>query len=298
MTSRPPAILLGINGFLIAGMVAFNLAVPAPTHIRSSSGAAARLGTVAGQVEIRRSAQSDVWTPARPGDELQEGDEVRTGLFSEALLHLRGQSTILVAAGSSFVVGRDQVERASFELGLGQVTAAIAPAGERRFEFRSRGSDAVASTREGEFSLVTDGRGMVVLDSRAGDIELSAAGQTTTVPKGKRSVVSPSRPPGKLMPVPSSLALQVKWPPAKMDRKVTTVSGKAAPGATLLVNGVLARADPEGVFTVDVALEEGSNRVVISATDLAGNTASAESPEIEVDTRPPGIRVNAEGLWK
>ncbi len=297
MTARLPALLLGANGLLLAGLVAFNMVSPPPAEVRSAPSPAARLGSVAGQVEVRRGGQ-ETWSPVRPGDVLSENDEVRTGLFSEAVLQLRGQSSVVVSAGSSFVVGRDQVERASFELGLGQVTAAIAPAGERRFEFRSRGSDAVARTREGEFSLATDGRGTVVVDSRSGEVELSAAGQSTTVPKGKRSVVAPSQPPGKLMPIPSSLALQVKWPPVKMDRKVTTVSGKTSPGATLLVNGVLVRADPQGAFSLDVALEEGSNRVVISATDPSGNTTSAESPEIQVDTRPPGLRVDAEGLWK
>jgi hypothetical protein len=66
----------------------------------------------------------------------------------------------------------------------------------------------------------------------------------------------------------------------------------------VLVNGILVRVDKDGVFTLDVPLREGSNRLVVSATDPAGNSATRESPEILVDTNPPDVQVDAKDLWK
>ena len=65
-----------------------------------------------------------------------------------------------------------------------------------------------------------------------------------------------------------------------------------------MVNGILARADAAGKFTVDVPLREGSNHLVINVTDNAGNTVTRESGEIKVDTHPPDLKVDAKDLWK
>jgi hypothetical protein len=225
-------------------------------------------------------------------------------LFSDATLHLRGgSSSVIVSANTSFVVGEDiagedQTERSFFELGVGQITAAIPRGSEHAYEFHSKGSDAIASAQQGEFSLTTDGKGTVVVDTRAGDVKLRAKGKEVVVKKGKRSVVKPGKAPSRVLPIPSSVALQVKWPPTKIDRTRTTLSGKTTAGALVMINGILVRADQDGRFTLDVPLREGSNRLVVSVTDSAGNTSQRESPEIRVDTKPPGLEVDAKDLWK
>jgi hypothetical protein len=47
-----------------------------------------------------------------------------------------------------------------------------------------------------------------------------------------------------------------------------------------------------------VSLKEGKNRLIVNATDSAGNTTIRESPEILVDRKPPTLDVDAEGLWR
>jgi hypothetical protein len=301
MTTRTATITLGANGTLLIGLLIFNLVV-APPEGRGEGAPMARIGAVVGQVEIKKKG-SKRWVPAEVTEVLQEGDEIRTGLFSDTTLHLRGSSSVIVSANTSFVVGQDvvgedQTERSLFELGVGQITAAIPRGTEHEYQFHSKGSDAVASAQQGEFSLTTDGRGTVVVDTRAGDVKLKAKGKEVVVKKGRRSVVKPNKAPSRVMPIPSSVALQVKWPPTKIDRTRTSISGHTTPGTLVMVNGFQVRADHDGKWSLDVPLREGSNRLVVSVTDSAGNSTRRESPEIRVDTVPPGLEVDAKDLWK
>ncbi len=301
MTNRSATVVLGLNGAMLLGLVAFNLLVAAPQG-RGVGAPMARIGAVVGQVEIKKQGLKR-WVPAKVTEVLQEGDEIRTGLFSDTTLYLRGSSSVIVSANTSFVVGEDvvgedRIERSLFELGVGQITAAIPRGSEHEYKFHSRGSDAVASAKQGEFSLTTDGKGTVVVDTRAGDVKLKAKGKEIVVRKGKRSIVKPNQAPSRVLPIPSSVALQVKWPPTKIDRTRTTISGRTTAGALVMVNGFQVRADQDGKWSLDVPLREGSNRLVVSVTDSAGNTSRRESPEIRVDTVPPGLEVDAKDLWK
>ena len=301
MTNRSATVVLGLNGAMLLGLVAFNLLVAAPQGLGVGA-PMARIGAVVGQVEIKKQG-SKRWVPAKVSEVLQEGDEIRTGLFSDTTLYLRGSSSVIVSANTSFVVGEDvvgedRIERSLFELGMGQITAAIPRGSEHEYKFHSRGSDAVASAKQGEFSLTTDGKGTVVVDTRAGDVKLKAKGKEIVVRKGKRSIVKPNQAPSRVLPIPSSVALQVKWPPTKIDRTRTTISGRTTAGTLVMVNGFQVRADQDGKWSLDVPLREGSNRLVVSVTDSAGNTSRRESPEIRVDTVPPGLEVDAKDLWK
>ena len=301
MTNRSATVVLSVNGAMLLGLVAFNLLVAVPQG-RGVGASMARIGAVVGQVEIKKQG-SKRWVPAKVTDVLQEGDEIRTGLFSDTTLNLRGSSSVIVSANTSFivgedVVGEDRIERSLFELGVGQITAAIPRGSEHEYKFHSRGSDAVASAKQGEFSLTTDGKGTVVVDTRAGDVKLKAKGKEIVVRKGKRSIVKPNQAPSRVLPIPSSVALHVKWPPTKIDRTRTTISGRTTAGALVMVNGFQVRADQDGKWSLDVPLREGSNRLVVSVTDSAGNTSRRESPEIRVDTVPPGLEVDAKDLWK
>lgn len=53
------------------------------------------------------------------------------------------------------------------------------------------------------------------------------------------------------------------------------VTGTTEPGATVVVNGVDASVDASGAFAVNVSLAEGANVITATATDAAGNAASA-----------------------
>lgn len=54
-----------------------------------------------------------------------------------------------------------------------------------------------------------------------------------------------------------------------------TVTGKTAPGSTVTVNGVAATVGADGTWSANVPLTPGENNLTVTATDPAGNLASA-----------------------
>ena len=68
-------------------------------------------------------------------------------------------------------------------------------------------------------------------------------------------------------------ALEVNQPePAEKVK----ISGKTEPEATLKINDRLIILDQEGNFTSAINLDEGENRILVSATDQAGNQTEKE----------------------
>jgi hypothetical protein len=58
------------------------------------------------------------------------------------------------------------------------------------------------------------------------------------------------------------------------ETPVVTVSGTTEPGAVVSVDGTLAAVGDDGGFSCDIALDEGSNTIVVTATDASGNYVS------------------------
>ena len=287
------------EAILIAGLLAVNLLVSPPTQalVKKEVSVRAIINAKVGQVQVRTKG-TQIWREAEVGSQLAEGDEVRTGLFSEVTLSLPRWTTVTVSPNTSFVVGQKQIKRSSFELGEGSITAAIPKETDHSYQFRSKGSQAVASIEYGEFSMASDGKGTVVVDSQKGQVKLKSKGREVLVKKGRRSVVLPDKPPSEVLPIPTSVALQVKWPATKTDKNVTRVSGTTQVSSAVLINGIMVRSDDKGQFEAEVPLREGANSVVVTATDPAGNSITQQSPTIEVDTKPPDVDVNAQDLWK
>lgn len=73
---------------------------------------------------------------------------------------------------------------------------------------------------------------------------------------------------------------------------VVQVTGSTEPGATVVVDGVLAAVSASGQFSVGVALQEGANNITATATDAAGNLANA-SVVVTLDTRAPAIAITS-----
>ncbi|RME26291.1 MAG: hypothetical protein D6806_06535, partial [Deltaproteobacteria bacterium] len=229
---------------------------------------------------------------------LKPDDEIRTGPFSEATLSATGSTTMVVSAESSFHIGELIANRSSFELSTGQVRAAIPDANSREYEFRALDRQAVARSTAGEFDLISNGKDSLLVDTHRGTVDVESRGRKVKVSKGKRSIVKRGAPPSPPMPIPSSLALQVKWPPPKIRRKSTRLQGTTQPGALVSVNGVTTRADASGKFVVVVPLRMGTNRLVVTTTDPTGKTTRQQVKIVEVDTRPPKIKVEYEDSWQ
>jgi methyl-accepting chemotaxis protein len=73
---------------------------------------------------------------------------------------------------------------------------------------------------------------------------------------------------------PPSLALSNPTDGMTTDTLLVTVSGTTEPGVFLSVNGILAAVENNGSFSCKIALEEGSNTIVVTATDSSGNSAT------------------------
>lgn len=188
-------------------------------------------------------------------------------------------------------VERDAV---SLELEHGRVRATVHPggaalalgAGATRF----RATDAeVAVAREGDEVGAIVTRGAVTLDGVPGVSGLTAGERLV---RADDTVVR--------APLAEELLLAVVPPVETHTRALDAdVRGRTAPrarvragrldvsGATVWTEG---RAGADGAFVLRVALEEGSNRLVVEARDVLGGVAVAEV-SVTRDTRAPVVSV-------
>ena len=173
--------------------------------------------SVAGRVEKRRGDAP--WTPVKTGDEMRQDEAIRTSDDGKARLDIGEIATVEVSARSEFSV-RELSETASrVRLEQGRLAADVHGRGESTFKVEARGSDAVAETRQGEFSVLTTGKGQVSVATKKGRVRLSAKNKTVEVTAGKQSVVLPEQPPGLPENIPSSLFLKVANPRTRIQRE-------------------------------------------------------------------------------
>ena len=67
------------------------------------------------------------------------------------------------------------------------------------------------------------------------------------------------------------------------------IAGEATPGSVVRVNEYVVVVDKTGRFKQVVALQEGRNRVKVTAVDAAGRSSTETLDDIVLDTRPPPI---------
>jgi len=73
---------------------------------------------------------------------------------------------------------------------------------------------------------------------------------------------------------PPSLSLTSPSQGLTTETSVVTVTGITEPGVTLKINGVLVAVGPDGSFSCELALVEGSNTILANATDAGGNSVT------------------------
>ena len=77
-----------------------------------------------------------------------------------------------------------------------------------------------------------------------------------------------------------------------INQKLLSVQGRVSPGTELDVNGKKAAVDEEGVYAVDLLLQEGENLIAFKAVDGVGNTSETER-RVYLKTRPPAISLTS-----
>jgi hypothetical protein len=250
-----------------------------------------KLEEIRGTVEVRRGGQ---WRAASVGVALRPSDAVRTLEGSYAVL-IGGEAVeVRMEAGTEVSVEELTDSLSRFLLGNGMTTVRLKPNSGQALEVRAAGSDAVARTEGGTFTVNNNGAGTVALATLSGEATFSGPRKVVIVRAGQQSIVRPGQGPSDPPPLPTSLLLQVNWP--ARPRRQVVVSGQTDPGARVDVGGRIIPTDEQGRFSQSLSLKEGTNAVQVRALSVGG-LRQEESRDLTVDTTPPKQVTVDPGIW-
>lgn len=249
------------------------------------------IGAVTGEVTVVRAgvrARAAAGGTLRPDDALETAAGARVELAG-------GGYTVTLEEGGHFTVGEITAELSRFRLLAGLVSARVQDDPQRAVEIEG-GPDVVARTRGGDVTVVRDGTYFAV-GVRRGRADLTSAGGTVAIEEGHQSEARAGRPPAPPAPLPASLLLKVSWPsPRTTNERRMVVTGRATPGALVVVGGERVEVQPDGRFTHVIVLREGRQTLAARAMGVAGRAAS-DGPAVVLDTRAPDARFDTRDLW-
>lgn len=270
---------------LLLGREPGRAATPAPQALPLG------VAEVVGEVTIVRGG---VRARAAAGDTLQPEDVIETAAGARVAV-AGGGYTVTLEEGGRFAVGEITAELSRFHLGAGLVSARVEDDPRRAVEIEGA-PDAVARTRGGDVSVARAGA-VVSVGVRRGRAEFTAAGSTVTLGEGQQSQARAGAAPAPPAPLPASLLLKVSWPaPRTTNERRMVVTGRATPGAIVILGGERVEVQPDGRFTHVIVLREGRQTLTARAMGVAGK-ASSEGPAVVLDTRAPDTRFDTRDLW-
>lgn len=245
-----------------------------------------------GQLE-RRAPDGD-WTRLDVGSVVSTDDALRTsGADAEATLSLGDFGTTLVISGE-FTVPTLTSELSTVEVVDGRIAAQVAPSTERILRVEARGSDAIAESHDGAFSVLSTGKGRVAVASKRGAVAVRAGGETVVVEGGSQTLVTHEGPPSPPAKIATSLLLKVGRTARQLRVRETIVRGNTSPGAIVSIGGVRVQADERGEFSTKVALREGRNALTLRVEDSLGRRVDRKLPTYVVDSKGPKTRTGVE----
>jgi hypothetical protein len=250
-----------------------------------------KLEEIRGTVEVRRGGGA--WRKASVGEALHPSDAVRTREGAYAVI-IGGEAVeIRMEAGAEVSVEELTHKLTRILLDSGMTTARVKMGAGQTFEMKAAGSDALARTENGTFTMNNNGAGTIALATLVGEVAFSGQRKVVIVRAGQQSIIRPGRAPTEPTPIPTSLLLKVNWP-AQPRRKVV-VSGQTDPGTQVEVGGRIVPTDEEGRFSQLLPLQEGLNSVKVDAVSVGG-LRHEEKRDLTLDTTPPSVKVDP-GLW-
>jgi hypothetical protein len=256
-----------------------------------------RINVVSVKGKVDRRLNDSSWVAVQPGDKLQQEETIRTNRKGRAVLEVGETAVVEIEPRSHFSVREVARTVARVYLHVGRISAVVHGQKGSKFKVESKGSDAVAETGKGEFSVLTTGDGQVAVATQKGEVRFSSKDKSVEVKAGNQSVVQPDSPPTAPEPIPASLYLKVVKPTTTLQRgKNTTIEGAATPGAFISINGVRVTTDDTGQFSSMVALKEGANPILVEVEDASGNRKSETLPAITVKSRVSTVQSKA-GRW-
>jgi hypothetical protein len=250
---------------------------PVEMHIKELSGA----------VEVRRGEGK--WEELKPGMVLHTADSLRTKDGSIATI-MSDKVMVKMDPGTELALKEVSNPLSRLLLGSGMATVSVSPGARHTIEVKAEGSDAVARTSAGTFTMSNDGAGTVAVGSRKGEVVFEGNGKVVIVREGQQSVVRPGGAgPSEPVKIPASLLRKVQWPDKRQNKREVIVQGEAEPGTRLEIAGTGETFSPgqDGTFKRTVLLKEGENEVKIKAVSVGG-TRDEAGQKVIVDTTPPG----------
>ena len=248
---------------------------------------------VEGDVEVR--SPDGAWRAAQAGEQLEPADSVRTGAEGRAVMGSSAAYEVQLDPGTHISVEAltHSISRLLLERGM-----ATANVREQRhvFEVAAAGSDAVARSDDGSFTVSNDGTGTVAVASHRGEVELSGAGRLVVVRAGQQSLVLAGKAPTEPAPIPESLLLKVQWPQqGTLRRRRLVVAGESDPGTRIEIDGEPITVGADGRFASEIELREGRNPLRVRARGVGGQERELEH-EVQVDTTAPKVGLDRD-LW-
>ena len=251
------------------------------------------LGEQEGSVEVRN--PDGTWRAAIAGEALPPATRIRTGDFGRAVLGSGERYEVQLESGTEVSVEELTSSISRLLLERGMATADV-QGGRHVFEVSTRGSDAVARTSAGRFTVSNDMQGTVAVAATRGEVELRGGGKLVVVRAGQQSLILRGEGPTEPAPIPESLLLKVQWPKAReLTRRRLVVAGKAEPGSQVHVDGTPLQVGADGTFRSEVQLREGDNKVQVRARGVGGGRVES-THEVRVDTTPPKVGLDRD-LW-
>lgn len=320
--ARTCSLLGGALAALLGALVLLAAADTARAEMRPGT---AEIKRVTGRVEVLRKGQSQ-WAPAAVGAKLAEGDEIRSFAGGSAELELPDTSSLLVAENTRLAVtklvvdSQGQTRLSIFHLAVGKVRAVVAQAAimlvrARQTNFAISTPTGVAAARGTDYSVATDGRGMMVAVYRGAAIFADNLTRTPVM-VGANSVATqrgnapPSAPlPFTALPASTQAALptlayatdpagaaafvapSTPLPAfAQVVGVMVAASVKIAPGETRAVVFGLVASDPESAgAVVSSAIESGGDRgaVASAAIGAGGSSAAVTTAALAIGAASP-----------
>jgi len=253
-----------------------------------------KIGALEGAVEVRRAG---AWKPAQSGEALQAADGVRTGDGAHAVLVGGDAYEVKMEPGTAVSVDEltESISRVLLESGMASAKVK-GSARHHTFEVKAQGSDALARTREGAFTISNNAQGTVAVGTQAGEVEFAGKGKVVIVRAGQQSLVKPGQGPSDPVAVPTSLLLKVRWPTTReVNKKRLVLTGQVEPGAQVEIGGRTIRTDVDGKFVHTLQLSEGRNELSVRARAVGGLVEESRG-QVDVDTTPPSMGVDTD-IW-
>jgi hypothetical protein len=250
--------------------------------------------SLTGRVEVRESPTSE-WRTVSANAKLGPDDALRTDESSSAVLSIGSAVHVELAEHSEFALAQITQEVSRLRLESGRVAARLDGKAAQRLRLEVRGSEAVTEASDGAFSVMRADNGQVTVAATAGKVSVQAKDRKIELPAGQQSIVPVNGVPSPPTYIPNSLLLKVAQSArSAMNRRETAVSGKTSPGAIVSVNGVPAVTNEIGEFTTQIPLQEGANRVTVTAVDALGRVEQRQVA-VEVDTQAP--KLGSKVVW-